>query len=194
MQPVPPCPTSTGWWGPWASGLLLPWQLCWQLQLVFCGFFFFFFPPGYFALWDSKTPHRLACEGVSYCLETSPPSRLPPQDGSASLTHLSLFLSFIVFLPLFEENGLPFWVPGAPLPAFRSCFVEVVQHSNDLLINLWERNWSPHPIPLPTWDHVPPPPQPSDTHTHTHTHTHTLLFLGDGFGHCLLYSVMNLCP
>ena len=29
---------------------------------------------------------------------------------------------------------------------FRSCFVEVAQHSNDLLMNLWGRKWSPCPI------------------------------------------------
>jgi len=52
-----------------------------------------FFSPSYVALWDSKTPHRSTCERVSYCLETSP-SQLPPQDGSQSLTLLSLFLSF----------------------------------------------------------------------------------------------------
>ena len=37
--------------------------------------------------------------------------RLPSQDGSPSLPVLSLFLSFIFFLPLFEDNGLLFWVP-----------------------------------------------------------------------------------
>ena len=34
-----------------------------------------------------------------------------------------------------------------PPPAFRSCFVEVAQHSNDLLMTLWGRKWSPRPIP-----------------------------------------------
>ena len=35
-----------------------------------------------------------------------------------------------------------------PPPAFRSCkFVEFAQRSNDLLMNLWGRKWSPHPIP-----------------------------------------------
>ena len=38
--------------------------------------------------------------------------RLPPQDGPPSLTLLSLFLSFVFVLPPFEDNGLPFWVPG----------------------------------------------------------------------------------
>ena len=35
----------------------------------------------------------------------------PSQDGSPSLPLLSLFLSFIFFLPPFKDNGLPFWVP-----------------------------------------------------------------------------------
>ena len=38
---------------------------------------------------------------------------------------------------------------------FRSCFVEVVQHSNDLLMNLWGTKWSPRPIPPPSWDRLP---------------------------------------
>ena len=37
--------------------------------------------------------------------------RLPSQDGAPSLPLLSLFLSFIFFLPPFEDNGLLFWVP-----------------------------------------------------------------------------------
>ena len=69
-----------------------------------------FFPPGYVALWDSKTPHRPTGERVSRYLETSPPSRLPSWDGSPSLTLLPLFLSFIVVLPSFKENELPFWM------------------------------------------------------------------------------------
>ena len=48
-----------------------------------------------------------------------------------------------------------FLVPWCPPPAFRSCFVEVAQHSNDLLMNLWGKKWSPHPIPLP-FKTVPP--------------------------------------
>ena len=37
--------------------------------------------------------------------------RLPSQDGAPSLPPLSLLLSFIFFLPPFEDNGLLFWVP-----------------------------------------------------------------------------------
>ena len=41
-----------------------------------------------------------------------------------------------------------------PLPAFRSCFVEFTQRLNVLLMNLWGRKWSPHPIPQPSWDQL----------------------------------------
>ena len=66
----------------------------------------------YFVLWNSKAPHRHACDSVSYCVEISPPSWLPLQYASPSLNLLSLFLSFVSFLPPFEEIWLPFWVPG----------------------------------------------------------------------------------
>ena len=36
---------------------------------------------------------------------------LPSQDGAPSLPPLSLFSSFIFFLPVFEDNDLLFWVP-----------------------------------------------------------------------------------
>ena len=37
--------------------------------------------------------------------------RLPSRDRAPSLPLLSLFLSFIFFLPPFADNGLLFWVP-----------------------------------------------------------------------------------
>ena len=70
------------------------------------------FPPYYVALCASKARHRLGSESVSWCLETSLFLRLPSQDGAPSLPLLTLFLSFIFFLPLFEDNGLLFWVPA----------------------------------------------------------------------------------
>ena len=69
------------------------------------------FPPYYIALCASKAHHRLSSESVSWCLETSLFLRLPSRDGALSLPLLSLLLSFIFFLPPFEDNGLLFWVP-----------------------------------------------------------------------------------
>ena len=103
MQPIPPCPAPACWWWRPVSGLLLHWVL--QLGAYSVGFFFF--PPGYVALWDSKTPHRPSSERVSCCLQTSPPSWLPPQDGSLSLTLLPLFLSFIFCSTSFQREGVP---------------------------------------------------------------------------------------
>ena len=51
--------------------------------------------------------------------------RLPSRDGAPSLPLLSLFLSFIFFLPPFEDNGLLFWVPDV-----------LCQHSEVVLWNL----------------------------------------------------------
>ena len=96
------------------------------VRCVFCGLRVLFFspPPGYVALWDSKTPHRLTSERVSCGLEASPPSWLPPQDRFLSLILLSFCLLYFV-LPPFEEHGLPFWVLGV----FR-------QHSQVVLLKL----------------------------------------------------------
>ena len=68
------------------------------------------FPPYYVALCASKARHRLGSESVSWCLETSLFLRLPSLDRALSLPLLSLFLSFIFFLPPFEDNGLLSWV------------------------------------------------------------------------------------
>ena len=87
MQLPPP------WWGTWASGLLLRWQL--QLGMYSVGFFFF--SPGYVALWDSKTPHR-PVEGFPI-VETSPPSQLPPQDADFCF-FLFFFFSILSYLLL----------------------------------------------------------------------------------------------
>ena len=111
------------------------------VRCIFCGFvgFFFFFSPNYVAIWDSKTPQRPACERVSYCVQTSPPSQLPLQDRSLSLTLLFLFLSFIICPTSFQRECAAFLGSWCPLPAFRSCSVEVGQYSNDLLMNFLGR-------------------------------------------------------
>ena len=80
----------------WATSLLGV-----AVRCIFCGFP----PPSYAALWDSKTPQRPASERVSWCSETSPPSRLPPRDRCPSRTLLSLFLSLILSYLLSKRMG-----------------------------------------------------------------------------------------
>ena len=128
----------------WATSLLGV-----AVRLVICGFIYLFFPPGYVALWDSKTPHWPAGERVSWWLETSL-LWLPSWDRSPSLTLLSLFLSFLFCPTSFWRQWAAFLGAWCPLPAFRSCSVEFAQRSNVLSMNLWGRKWSPHPIPPPS--------------------------------------------
>ena len=76
--------------------------------------------------------------------EGSPIPRAP------SLPPLSLFSSFIFFPTCFWRQWSALLGAWCPLPAFRSCFVEFTQRGNGLLMNLWGRKWSPHPIPPPS--------------------------------------------
>ena len=91
-----------------------------------------------------KLPHRPTSERVSCCLETSPPSRLPPWDVSLSLTLFFPHFVFYILSTSFQRERAAFLGAWYPPSAFRSCFVEVAQHSNDLLMNLWGE--SDHPI------------------------------------------------
>ena len=72
---------------------------------ILCGFYLFF-PPGYVAFGDSKTPHRPADERVSWCLETSPPLRLLPQKRvSIPNSFVSLFIFYILSYLLSKTMG-----------------------------------------------------------------------------------------
>ena len=66
---------------------------------------------------------------------------------------VSLFI-FYIFSYLLLKTMDAFLGAWCPLPAFRSCFVEVAQHLNDLLMNLWGRKWSSCPISPPSWGHL----------------------------------------
>ena len=84
-------------------------------------------------------------------METSPPSQFPPLGGRVSISNtMSLFWSFIFCPTSFWREWAAFLGAWCPLLVFRSCFVEVDQHSNDFLMNLWGRKWSPRPISPPS--------------------------------------------
>ena len=150
MQPEPPCPGPTYWWQTWESGLLLLWQLLLGVYsvVVFCCCFFP--PPNYVAFWDSQTPYRPTCESISYCVETSPLSWLPPQDGSPSLNLLSPFLSFIFCPTSSWREWTAFWVHGV----LCQCSKVVLWKLLNIQMILWwicgGKNWPPYPTPLPS--------------------------------------------
>ena len=148
MQPTPPHSAPTCWWQMRASGDTFLLRVA--VRQVICGFYLFIFPPCYVALCASKARHRLSSESVSWCLETSLFLRLSSQNGAPSLPLLSLFLSFIFFPTSFRGQWAAFLGAWYLLPAFRSCFVAFTQCLNVLLMNLWGRKWSPHPIPPPS--------------------------------------------
>ena len=76
----------------------------------------------------------------------------PPSMGLSRQQYWSgVPLSSPIFFPTsFQRQRAVFLGAWCPLPAFRSCFVEFTQRGNGLLMNLWGRKWSPHPIPPPS--------------------------------------------
>ena len=102
----------------------------------------------------SKAPHWPACERVSYYVETSPPPQLPPQDRYPTINTLSLFLSFIFCPTSFWRDWAAFLDVWCPPPAFRSCFVELVPHSNDRLMNLFGGGGGESGLPLLSLRHL----------------------------------------
>ena len=134
MQPAPPCPAPACWWQTQVTGLVLHWQL--RILWVF------------FSLSQLCCPLRFP---------TDPPVRgfptvwklllLPtPSPGQVSIPNSFVSFSFTFCPTSFRRKWAAFLGAWCPLPAFRSCFGEVAQHSNDILMNLLRRKWSPLPI------------------------------------------------
>ena len=135
MQLLPPCSVPVLWRQTQVSGLLL----CWQLRL---GAYSVLSPP----------PPRLCCP---LRLQNSPQTHqwegflvfgnfsfVTPSPGQVSIPNsfVSLFV-FYVYPTSFWKEWAGFLDACCSLPAFKSCFVEIAQNSNDLLMNLWGRKW-----------------------------------------------------
>ena len=154
MQSVPPCPAPTHWWQMQVSGLLLHWQLWLDAYSVglFSFFSFYFFWLCY-PLRFQNSPQTCLWEGFLLCGNFSSFTTPSPGRASTPKCFVSVFVFYILSNLLSKRIS---WFLGAwcPPPTFRSCFVEIAQHSNDLLMNFWERNLSPHPIPPPSLDHL----------------------------------------
>ena len=148
MLPTPPgpAPARVADVSIWATS-----PLAVAVRRLFCRAFFFS-PPSYVALWDSKTPPKPACERISYGLETSP-SQLLPQDGSPSLNLSSLFLSFIFCPTSFQMGCLSgCLVSSASIQKLFCESCSALKWSFDESVG---RKWSPRPIPPPSWECPP---------------------------------------
>ena len=92
------------------SALLLRWgSYCWARNLWVLITYLFFLP----IMLPSVLPRLGTDSAMRVVLGVWKPLflRLPSQDGAPSRPLLSHFLSFIFFLPPFEDNGLLFWLP-----------------------------------------------------------------------------------
>ena len=71
-------------------------------------------------------------------------SFMTPSPGWVSIPNsLALFLSFTFCPTSFRREWAAFLGAWCLTPAFRSCFVEFAQHSNDLSMNLWGESGLP---------------------------------------------------
>ena len=116
----------------WATSLLAV-----AVRCVFCGF-----PPTLLCcplrFWNS--PQIPLWEGFPLFGNFS--SFMTPSPGKVSIPNSSLSLSSIFCPAALQREWAAFLGAWCPPPAFRTCFVEVAQHSNNLLMSLWEKKWS----------------------------------------------------
>ena len=93
-----------------ASALLLHWgSYCGARNLLVLIIYLFFFP----VMLPSVLPGLATDSAGRVFPGVWKPLflKFPSQDGAPSPPPLSPFLSFIFFLPVFENNGLLFWLP-----------------------------------------------------------------------------------
>ena len=145
MQPMPPCSSPACWWPVQVS--ISPLGI--SIGHVICGFYLFiYFSSQLFCpLRFQNCPQTNRWEGFLVFGNFSS-FRLPPQDGSLSLTLLFLFLSSIFCPTSFRRQWVAFL--GVLCQHSEVVFLEFAQHSNVLSVNLWGRKWSPCPIPPPS--------------------------------------------
>ena len=136
---MPPCPATAHWWQTQVPGLLV----CWQLWLgAYSVGFFFFSLPVMLPSEIPKLPTDPPVRGFLLCGNFS--SFMTPSPGQVSIPNsfVSVFVFYICPTSFWREwvDFLGAWYPPSE---FRNCFVEVAQHSDDLLMYLWGRKWSP---------------------------------------------------
>ena len=124
-----------------------------RVRCIFCGFFFFFSSSQLRCpLRFQNSPQTHSWEGFllfgNFSFITTP--------SSGQVSVLNSFDSFFVFyiLPYLLSKRMcclsGCLVTSANIQKFFFFFLEVSQHSNDLLMILWGRKCSPHSIPPPS--------------------------------------------
>ena len=125
MLPTPLHSAPSCWWHLQASGVLFCWEFF--FRHVICEFYLFFLSVIVPSKIQKLPPDPLV-RGFPGVWKL-PLLRLPSQDGSLSLTLLSLFLSFIFCPTSFWRHWAAFLGVWCPLLVIRSCFVEFAQRS-----------------------------------------------------------------
>ena len=118
------------------------------VRCVICGFYLFIYSSRLCCpLRFQNSPQTCRWEGFPVFGNFSSFKTLSPGQVSVPNSFVS-FLSFVFCPTSFRRQWVAFLGAWYPPPAFRSCLVVFAQCSNDFLMNLWGRKWSPHPIPL----------------------------------------------
>ena len=98
----------------------------------------------------------LICLWVGFLLCGNFSCFMTPSPGQVSVpkSFVSIFVFYILSYLLLKRLGC---LSGCLVSSasVQKLFCGIAQHSNDLLMNLWGRKWSPCPIPLPSWDRLP---------------------------------------
>ena len=80
-----------------------------------------------------------------------------PSPGWISVLKFFVSLSIFFLCPnSFQRDWFAFSIIWGPPSVFRNCSVDITPHADDLLIYLWGRKWSPHPIPVTSWERPHP--------------------------------------
>ena len=124
--------------------------------VVRCLICVFFFPPCCCPLRFQNSPQTHIWEGSllfgNFSFMTPSPGQVSVANSFVCFCLLYFALPTFIFCPTyFQREWAAFLGVWCPPLTFRSCFEEAAQHSDDLLMNLWGRKWSPYLIPLPSW-------------------------------------------
>ena len=117
-----------------------------EVRHIFC--VFFFFPQLCCPLRFQNSPQTRLWTGFLMCGNFS--SFMTPSPGQVSIPKSFLSLSFAFCSTSFWREWAAFLGTWCPLPAFRSCFVEVAQHSNDF----WGIRGGESGLPIPFLSHL----------------------------------------